>query len=254
MAASHPLATRFARSRWTQFGQRLLPLLALAGASAGLMSCASDVSTSSYLKSSSSGIASNSATRSTPRSTARRQQPADTLRVAAVTSTTANTGDASSWNARVRQNLAGARDKHGFPSYRSGAKHMRVRTTAYTHTEADHLVYSNRTAIGSQLRAGKVRSCAADWSVYPLGTTFRIRGLPYVFVVDDYGSALVGTNTIDLYTPNDAVMNQWGVRTVDIEVVRWGSFARSQEVLADRRGYSHCRQMYDTISRRGARG
>ena len=67
-------------------------------------------------------------------------------------------------------------------------------------------------------RYGNVRSAAADWSVYPVGTIFQIEGLPYVYQVDDYGSALVGTNTIDLYKPDKATMNAWGVRNVNIRV------------------------------------
>ena len=79
-----------------------------------------------------------------------------------------------------------------------------VRTTAYTHSESDHIIYGARTAVGTNLKYGNVRSAAADWSVFPVGTIFQIEGLPYVYQVDDYGSALVGTNTIDLYKPDKA--------------------------------------------------
>ena len=37
-----------------------------------------------------------------------------------------------------------------------------VRTTAYTHTEKDHLIHGVRTAVGSNLKFGKVRSAAAE--------------------------------------------------------------------------------------------
>ena len=36
----------------------------------------------------------------------------------------------------------------------------RVRTTAYTHNESDHLKYGRKTALGTRLRFGKVRSAA----------------------------------------------------------------------------------------------
>ena len=36
-----------------------------------------------------------------------------------------------------------------------------VRTTAYTHSESDHLKYGARTAVGTPLRHGAVRSAAA---------------------------------------------------------------------------------------------
>jgi 3D (Asp-Asp-Asp) domain-containing protein len=109
-----------------------------------------------------------------------------------------------------------------------------VRTTAYTHGESDHIIYGARTAVGTQLKYGNVRSAAADWSVYPVGTIFQIEGLPYVYQVDDYGSALVGTNTIDLYKPDKATMKAWGVRNVNIRVLKWGSFSKSLSIMKDR--------------------
>ncbi|MDG2124798.1 MAG: hypothetical protein P8J87_13930, partial [Verrucomicrobiales bacterium] len=87
-----------------------------------------------------------------------------------------------------------------------------VRTTAYCHLEADSLKYGKLNAVGTQLKYGKVRSAAADWSQYPVGTVFKIKGEPYLYEVDDYGSALVGTNTIDLYKPTKPAMHAWGVR------------------------------------------
>ena len=111
-----------------------------------------------------------------------------------------------------------------------------VRTTAYTHTEADHIKWANKTALGTTLKYGKVRSAAADWSKYPVGTKFRIEGKPELYVIDDYGSGLVGKNTIDLYKPTRSAMNAWGAKTVKIEVVEWGSYKRSLEILRPRIG------------------
>ena len=96
---------------------------------------------------------------------------------------------------------------------------------------------------------GRYTSAAADWSRFPLGTTFRIRGLNRVFVIDDYGSALVGTETIDLYHPNRAGMNQWGVQNVDIEILEYGCFERSLKLLSGRVKYAHCRAMHDSIKK-----
>ncbi len=109
-----------------------------------------------------------------------------------------------------------------------------VRTTAYTHSEADHIQYGARTAAGTPLKSGSIRSAAADWSIYPLGTVFQIQGDPSVYVVDDYGRALVGTRTIDIYQPTMSLMNLWGTRKVNIRVLRWGSPARSLAVLKPR--------------------
>lgn len=122
-----------------------------------------------------------------------------------------------------------------------------VRTTAYTHSESDHIIYGARTAVGSNLKYGTVRSAAADWSVYPVGTIFQIEGLPYLYQVDDYGSALVGTNTIDLYKPDKATMNAWGVRNVNIRVIKWGSFSKSLSILRPRTAYPHIRKMVARI-------
>ncbi|MBB5033655.1 3D domain-containing protein [Prosthecobacter vanneervenii] len=133
----------------------------------------------------------------------------------------------------------------------SRSSQMRVRTTAYTHSESDHIAYGVKSALGTDLRFGTVRSAAADWSRYPVGTVFRISGQPgIVYVVDDYGSALVGTGTIDLYKPSRSMMNNWGVRHVDIEVIQWGSFEKSMELMRDRTKWRHVRAMMDGIEAR----
>jgi 3D (Asp-Asp-Asp) domain-containing protein len=142
------------------------------------------------------------------------------------------------------------RDKHSMPVYAFSDRTRVVRTTAYTCTEDDHLIYGNKNATGTPLRyTERVRSAAADWSFYPVGTTFRIKGLPHLYVVDDYGSALLGTGTVDLYKPSKAVMNQWGRRTVELTVVQWGSFSRSAELLSKRTKHDHCAKMLANIIR-----
>ena len=119
-----------------------------------------------------------------------------------------------------------------------------VRTTAYTHTEPDHLKYGKKTALGTDLRySKKYHSTAADWSKFPLGTTFRIKGHDRIFVVDDYGKALVGSKTIDIYFETKERMNNWGVRHVQIEVLKFGSFHESRKILAARGTFPHCLEM-----------
>lgn len=128
---------------------------------------------------------------------------------------------------------------------------LTVRTTAYTHDESDHLAYGTKNAIGTNLKFGTVRSAAADWSRYPLGTRFRITGQPgVVYEVDDYGSALVGSDTIDLYKPSQGMMNDWGVRHVNIEVISWGSFEKSRDLIKDRTRYPHVKKMFDELETR----
>jgi 3D (Asp-Asp-Asp) domain-containing protein len=118
-----------------------------------------------------------------------------------------------------------------------------VRTTAYTHTESDHLQYSNHNALGSTLCCGKINSAAADWSRWPAGTVFRIAETGELYRVDDYGWALAGRNTIDLYKPTRSAMNRWGVREVNIEVLQWGDANYSYNVLRPRARYPHVERM-----------
>lgn len=136
------------------------------------------------------------------------------------------------------------------PMY-SNERVRHVRTTAYHCSEDDHLQYGSMNATGTPLKyTNRVRSAAADWSVYPVGTVFKIKGMSQLFVVDDYGSALTGTGTIDIYTPNEAYMRAWGRRNVEIAIVQWGSYARSAQLLSKRTAFPHCRQMYVAIQRK----
>ncbi len=126
-----------------------------------------------------------------------------------------------------------------------------VKTTAYTQSESDHIVYGAKSAVGNTLKFGAVRSAAADWSVYPVGTEFKIEGEPYVYQVDDYGSALVGTKTIDLYRPSKAAMDSWGARNVNIQVTKWGSFTKSLSIMKPRDGKKpHIHPMISAIEAR----
>ncbi len=133
----------------------------------------------------------------------------------------------------------------------SVGKTLAVRTTAYSDKENEAGgKYGNKNAIGLPLRYDRIRSAAADWSRFPLGTKFRIAGDLHLYVVDDYGRALVGTNTIDIYKPTLGSMRAWGTRNVSIKIVQWGSYAQSLKVLKPRTHYEHCRQMARDIARR----
>jgi 3D (Asp-Asp-Asp) domain-containing protein len=121
-----------------------------------------------------------------------------------------------------------------------------VRTTSYTHNESDHLKYGRKTAIGTELKTG---TAAADWSIFPVGTILNIAGER--FEISDYGSALVKTKgeipVIDIYKKSFAEMNKWGVKFLDIEVLKWGDFERSKEILSGRLKYKHCREMHERL-------
>jgi 3D (Asp-Asp-Asp) domain-containing protein len=181
-----------------------------------------------------------------------------------------------------------------------------VRTTAYTHTEADHRQFTNHNALGGRLQAatgairraeytpraipvtadnqsdyrrasytpaaiqpfsleprrttkvvktkhGKKRvtvvikpqigSAAADWSRWPAGTVFRLLSTGQVYKIDDYGWALAGRNTIDLYMPSRSAMNAWGAREEGIQILRWGNANESLRLLQAHQGYRHIRRM-----------
>ena len=61
-------------------------------------------------------------------------------------------------NATMEEALTGADLVEAYVGSEKKADHMMVRTTAYTHTEADHIKYRKMTARGTQLKYGKVRS------------------------------------------------------------------------------------------------
>ena len=86
-------------------------------------------------------------------------------------------------------------------------------------------------------------SAAADWSRWPVGTVFRIQSTGQVYQVDDYGWALAGRNTIDLYHATKADMNAWGVRHEPIQILHWGSREESLRLLRNHQGYKHIRRM-----------
>jgi 3D (Asp-Asp-Asp) domain-containing protein len=188
-----------------------------------------------------------------------------------------------------------------------------VRTTAYTHTESDHREYSNRNALGGELRAAgppihraeavsrmtlayevpravpvddsaayspplqrfsmeerhtvttttkratkttrtvkrakivskppQVGSAAADWSRWPAGTLFRLISTGQNYRVEDYGWALAGRNTIDLYMPSQREMNSWGARQEAIQVLKWGDPQESLQFLRRHQDYRHIKRM-----------
>jgi len=192
-----------------------------------------------------------------------------------------------------------------------------VRTTAYTHTEADHTQYGARNALGGELHAAgpaihraenvsralavsdsddseiirvsnsgpalqpfsleetktttrvttttrttrvtktsrlarravavvrppKIGSAAADWSRWPMGTTFRLLSTGQMYRVEDYGWALSGRNTIDLYMANQRDMNSWGARQEPIQILRWGNPQQSLQFLQSHQDYKHIKRM-----------
>src|SRR5881398_2157652 len=121
-----------------------------------------------------------------------------------------------------------------------------VRTTAYTRIEKG----GRRNALGAYLSGRHVMSAASDWSRFPLGTRFQICSTREEFIIDDYGTALVGTSTIDLYKPTKLEMKRWGVRNVDIDILQWGSEEQSLKVLGPRVKHRTARRMVSALQKK----
>jgi 3D (Asp-Asp-Asp) domain-containing protein len=133
------------------------------------------------------------------------------------------------------------------PAAKTG-QHMNVRTTAYTPNERGGGGHCN--ACGQRLHfGGDPYSAAADWSWLPLGTRFKMAETGHTYVIEDYGSALVGKKTIDLYMPTRAAMRAWGARFVDIQILEWGSSAMSLKLLEPRQKADYVRTMVAGLRR-----
>jgi hypothetical protein len=72
-------------------------------------------------------------------------------------------------------------------------------------------------------------------------------GSDRLYVIDDYGSALVGTNTIDLYMPTRREMVNWGFRRVTIELLEVGSYQQSLKILKPRSRIAFVRRMVQNL-------
>ncbi len=114
------------------------------------------------------------------------------------------------------------------------AKTVPVKATAYSYGAKCNGSWAKRNAIGGKLKAGAVNSAAADWSRFPVGTKFRVVETGKIYQVDDYGSAMVGKDKVDLYMSDYGQVNRWGVRNVTLEIVEWGSPKESLAILKER--------------------
>nr|WP_245600201.1 3D domain-containing protein [Paenibacillus harenae] len=86
------------------------------------------------------------------------------------------------------------------------------------------------TYSGVKVRRDQVSTIAADTKLFPIGTLLYIPGYGYG-VVADTGSAIKGKR-IDLYFETiKEVYEQWGKRTVQVEVLRKGTGKLTQAWL-----------------------
>jgi 3D (Asp-Asp-Asp) domain-containing protein len=89
----------------------------------------------------------------------------------------------------------------------------------------------------------RIGSAAADWSRWPAGTVFRLLSTGQMYKVDDYGWALSGRNTIDLYMATPSEMNAWGARAEPIQILQWGDQDESLRFLERHQEYRHLKRM-----------
>jgi 3D (Asp-Asp-Asp) domain-containing protein len=92
-------------------------------------------------------------------------------------------------------------------------------------------------------RPPQIGSAAADWARWPAGTSFRLLSTGQIYRVEDYGWALSGRNTIDLYMANQREMNNWGARQETIEILKWGDPHESLQFLRRHQDYRHIKRM-----------
>jgi len=124
-------------------------------------------------------------------------------------------------------------------------KATRVTTTVTTTrvTKTTMTARGTKRAASVSSKSPRIGSAAADWSRWPMGTTFRLLSTGQVYRVEDYGWALSGRNTIDLYMANQRDMNTWGARQEPIQILHWGDPQQSLQVLQSHTDYKHIKRM-----------
>jgi 3D (Asp-Asp-Asp) domain-containing protein len=119
----------------------------------------------------------------------------------------------------------------------------RTNTRVTTTTRVTKTTRGAKRAVAIAKKPPRVGSAAADWSRWPMGTTFRLLSTGQIYRVDDYGWALSGRNTIDLYMSTRSEMNNWGARQEPIQILRWGNPQESLRFLEPRQNYPHLKRM-----------
>ena len=131
-------------------------------------------------------------------------------------------------------------DDESKPAVRKAAP---ATTRTITTTRTVKVVRGKRVVVKTKPQPLKIGSAAADWSRWPMGTTFRLLSTGQIYRVEDYGWALAGRNTIDLYMATPAEMNAWGAREEPIQILRWGDAGESLRFLQRHQDYKHIRRM-----------
>lgn len=104
--------------------------------------------------------------------------------------------------------------------YKAAAEghYVSLKTTGYSNDSISINVAAWRDGITASGTVARVGTCAADWSVYPVGTVLHVTGYGPC-IVEDRGSAVQGQH-IDLFFNTRQEALDWGVRTKLARVVR----------------------------------
>jgi 3D (Asp-Asp-Asp) domain-containing protein len=129
-----------------------------------------------------------------------------------------------------------------------------VVATAYGASAKCNSKWAGRNAIGGRLKSGALTSAAADWSRFPVGTKFRVKETGRIYVVDDYGSAMVGKDKVDLFQTNYREIRRWGVRNVHLEILEWGCYEESLAILKPRSRNRHVKSMVQSLEAKLRKG
>jgi 3D (Asp-Asp-Asp) domain-containing protein len=125
----------------------------------------------------------------------------------------------------------------------SSEKRTTTRVTTTTTTRATKTKSTAKRASAAVKKSPRIGSAAADWGRWPAGTTFRLISTGQLYRVDDFGWALSGRNTIDLYMANSRDMNTWGTRQEPIQIMQWGDRQESLRLLAPHQQHPHVKRM-----------
>jgi 3D (Asp-Asp-Asp) domain-containing protein len=133
-------------------------------------------------------------------------------------------------------------------SIEKAKKGTRVTTTVTTTrstkaTKAPLITRGGKRVVAVSSKLPRIGSAAADWSRWPMGTTFRLLSTGQMYRVEDYGWALSGRNTIDLYMSNRSDMNLWGARQEPIQILHWGDPQQSLQILQPHTEHKHIKRM-----------
>ncbi len=118
-----------------------------------------------------------------------------------------------------------------------------TRTVTRTTTRVTKTTRGGKKVVVTKTKPPKIGSAAADWSRWPAGTSFRLLSTGQIYRVDDYGWALSGRNTIDLYMATPREMSSWGARQEPIQILHWGDAQESLRLLAPHRDHRHIKRM-----------